>query len=274
MKTWMNFFKKKQKPLRMVHLYDLSVVLPMYQSKQGWELQLIDNIKTINKQLGDATVIEFIVVNDGGEIEQLSNLFDVVRDSHPNIKFISYNGNMGKGFALRTGVAAASAPHIITTDLDFPYQIEDLKKIFLLLKAGEDIVVGRRNPTYYASIPFRRKVISKACNALNRYVLKLPFADAQSGFMGFNKAGRNLFLRTTIDRFLVDTEFLVLAHRLQYPIKVVDINLKSGIRFSSMGWKILATEGKNFYRILRMNKGKISPQKVIVYEQQASVANV
>jgi glycosyltransferase involved in cell wall biosynthesis len=274
MKTWMNFFKKKQKPLRMVHLYDLSVVLPMYQSKQGWELQLIDNIKTINKQLGDATVIEFIVVNDGGEIEQLSNLFDVVRDSHPNIKFISYNGNMGKGFALRTGVAAASAPHIITTDLDFPYQIEDLKKVFLLLKAGEDIVVGRRNPTYYASIPFRRKVISKACNALNRYVLKLPFADAQSGLKGFNKAGRNLFLRTTIDRFLVDTEFLVLAHRLQYPIKVVDINLKSGIRFSSMGWKILATEGKNFYRILRMNKGKISPQKVIVYEQQASVANV
>jgi hypothetical protein len=86
--------------------------------------------------------------------------------------------------------------------------------------------------------------------------------------------GRNLFLRTTIDRFLVDTEFLVLAHSLQYPITVVDINLKSGIKFSSMGWKIIVTEGKNFYRILRMNKGNLSPQKVIVYEQQASVANV
>ncbi len=130
-------------------------------------------------------LLNFIVVNDGGEIEQLSNLFDVVRDSHPSIKFISYNENMGKGFALRTGVVAASAPYIITTDLDFPYHVEDLKKVFLLLKAGEDIVVGRRNRTYYASIPFRRKVISKACNALNRYLLKLPIVDAQSGLKGF-----------------------------------------------------------------------------------------
>lgn len=254
--------------------FNLSVVLPMYKPKEGWERQLIDNIKALKLHLGDDVAVEFIVVNDGGETHQLSILMDRVRRACPHLKFIGYTENKGKGYALRTGVTAASAPHIITTDLDFPYEIEDVKRIYLLLKAGEEIVVGRRNAVYYASTPLRRKVISKACIALNRHVLNLPFGDAQSGLKGFNKVGRNLFLKTTIDRFLVDTEFLVLAHRVKCPITVIDITLKSGIKFSSMGWKILTTEGKNFYRILRMNKGSDAYRKAIAYEQPKSVANI
>jgi glycosyltransferase involved in cell wall biosynthesis len=81
--------------------------------------------------LGDKVEVEFIVVNDGDANEKLSSLFNVVQQAYPHARLIGYNKNRGKGFALRTGVAAALAPHIITTDLDFPYEIEDVKRIFL-----------------------------------------------------------------------------------------------------------------------------------------------
>ena len=41
-----------------------------------------------------------------------------------------------------------------------------------------------------------------------------------------------------------------------------------------MGLKILTTESKNFYKILRMKKTTVAPLKAKVYGQQPRVANV
>jgi glycosyltransferase involved in cell wall biosynthesis len=253
--------------------FDLSIVLPMYKPKPGWEKSLKENMQLLDIEFNFSIAIEYIVVNDGFENERLLNLFDVFQQSEVNVKFISYHRNMGKGYALRTGVAAASAPIVITTDLDFPYEARDIKNVYVLLKSGNEIVTGKRKAEYYDAIPFKRKVISKTCIALNKHVLKLSLADAQSGLKGFNKQGRNLFLQTTINRFLVDTEFLLLATKNKLDIAVLELNLKTGTRFSSMGWKILMTEGKNFYRIIKMNKSSYFPGKLRKYVQPKTVVN-
>lgn len=255
--------------------YDLTIVLPMYKPKSGWEKSLKENIQLLDIEFNYAVKIQYIVVNDGTEDEHLLSLFDVIRQSEKNIWFISYKENMGKGYALRTGVAAAAAPIVITTDLDFPYEAKDLKNVYVLLKSGNEIVTGKRKPEYYIATPFMRKLISKACIAMNKHLLKLSLADAQSGLKGFNLKGKKIFLQTTINRFLVDTEFLVLANKHKLDIAVLELNLKNGIKFSSMGWKVLITEGKNFYRIVKMNKSFAVPAKVNKeYAQPKGTVNV
>lgn len=234
--------------------YDLSIVLPMCRPRAGWEKNLKENIQMLDIEFNYAISIEYIIVNDGFENEHLLSLFDVIQQSERNIKFISYKENMGKGYALRTGVARAKAPVVITTDLDFPYEAKDIRNVYVLVKSGNEIVTGKRKPEYYTATPFKRKLISKACVAINKYVLKLSLGDAQSGLKGFNQKGKHLFLRTTINRFLVDTEFLVLAKKQKMEVAVLELNLKNGVRFSAMGWKVLLAEGRNFYRIVKMNK--------------------
>lgn len=256
----------------MQQAFDLSIVLPMHLPKHGWELQLLSNIQEVMNHLPEGLSVEFVIVNDGNEREDLLSIFDVVSQSFPFIIFYSYKENRGKGYALRRGVKKASAPFVITTDLDFPYLPTDIAKMYELLKAGKPIVVGKRSKQYYISTPFKRKVISKCCIALNRYVLRLPLADAQSGLKGFNKEGANLFKQTTIDRFLVDTEFLVLAHRFNLHISIISLTLKQGIKFSNMKPGTLLKELRNFYRIALMNKSSKIYKNVNDYEAQVSVA--
>lgn len=255
--------------------YDLTIVLPMYMPKPGWEKNLKENMQLLDIEFNYSVKIQYIIVNDGLENQHLLSLFEVIQESEKNVQFISYKENMGKGYALRTGVAAAAAPIVITTDLDFPYEAKDVKNVYVLLKSGNEIVTGKRKPEYYTATPFNRKLISKACIAMNKHLLKLSLGDAQSGLKGFNQKGKKVFLQTTINRFLVDTEFLVLANKHNLDIAVLELNLKNGIKFSSMGWKVLMAEGKNFCRIVKMNKRSYLPAKVKgAYEPAQGVVNV
>jgi dolichyl-phosphate beta-glucosyltransferase len=263
-----------EKHLNMRTHYDLSIVLPMYKPKPGWEESLKENMRQIDVEFQHSISIQYIIVNDGCENEHLLSLFDVIQQSISNVKFISYKENMGKGYALRTGVAAATAPVVITTDLDFPYESKDLRNVYALLTSGNEIVTGKRKEAYYTATPLKRKIISKACIALNKHLLNLKLGDAQSGLKGFNKKGKNLFLLTTINRFLVDTEFLVLANKEKLDIAVLELNLKSGIKFSTMGWKVLIAEGKNFCRIVKINKSLRLPVKEMKYAHPKGVVNV
>lgn len=246
----------------------------MCRPKQGWEKCVKENMQLLDIEFNYSTSIEYVIVNDGFENEHLLSLFDVIQQAENNVKIISYKDNMGKGYALRRGVAAASAPIVITTDLDFPYEIKDVRNVFALLKSGNEIVAGKRKAEYYTATPLTRKLISKACVSLNKHVLKLPLADAQSGLKGFNKKGKRLFLQTTINRFLVDTEFLVLASKQKFDIAVLELNLKNGIKFSTMGLKVLIAEGKNFLRIVKMNTRGDFSAKEKKYAQPASVINL
>jgi dolichyl-phosphate beta-glucosyltransferase len=258
----------------MRHRYNLTIVLPMCKPKPGWEKSLKENMQLIDIEFNYSISIQYIIVNDGFENEHLLSLFDVIQQSESNVKFISYHENMGKGYALRTGVAAASATVVITTDLDFPYESKDIRNVYALLTSGNEIVTGKRKAEYYVATPFKRKLISKACILMNRHLLNLSLGDAQSGLKGFNKKGKTLFLQTTINRFLVDTEFLVLANQQKLDIAILELNLKEGIKFSSMGWKVLLAEGKNFFRIVKMNKSCYLPAKAKKYAQPTGVINV
>ena len=82
-----------------------------------------------------------------------------------------------------------------------------------------------------------------------RNVLKQPIDDSQCGLKAFDNTGKALFLQTTIDRFLFDLEFLMMAGN-SITVSPVPVELRPGVVFSPVNWKVLATEGGNFLKLL------------------------
>jgi len=179
-----------------------------------------------------------------------SEEIDYLKKEILTINFITYQENMGKGYALRKGVTEAKTELIIYTDIDFPYTEESFLAIYAKLIQGNDVVPGHRGEAYYTKTPFARKIISKVLRWILKTFLRLPTDDSQCGIKGFNKVGAAIFLDTEINRFLFDLEFIKLSSKRKVKFQKAEVTLKPNIVFSKVNFKVLARESLNFLKIL------------------------
>ncbi|QMU26824.1 glycosyltransferase family 2 protein [Adhaeribacter radiodurans] len=221
----------------------LDLILPCYNPSVGWKENIIHTIYLLKQSLPD-TEIFIILVNDGSISGVKPGDLDLLKQTLPNFTFISYHQNQGKGYALRRGVQEAKHDLCIYTDVDFPYSIKSFIQLYnALISPENDIVVGVRDKYYYSSLTQNRTIISKFLQVLNQYFLNLPVTDTQCGLKGFNKKGRQVFLRTKINRYLFDLEFIFLAaQNPDVKLLPVLVQLQSGTIFQKMGWRILTME--------------------------------
>ena len=233
-----------------MHDHQLDIVLPCYNPIGNWAQNIVNTVNNVSRQLPGVTLTVYLV-NDGSLKGVHEQELALLQTKLPAFHYIHYQQNRGKGYALREGVKQTTAPICIYTDIDFPYTEESFLKIYRELLSGEsDIAVGARDEDYYANVPATRVRISKTLRFFTRKMLFLPVNDTQAGLKGFNQRGREIFLKTTIDRYLFDLEFLFEAAKIPgiriTPLKVA---LKPGIIFSKMNSRILMNEGYSFFKI-------------------------
>jgi glycosyltransferase involved in cell wall biosynthesis len=156
--------------------------------------------------------------------------------------------NRGKGFTLREGVANTRSEKVVYTDIDFPYQRENLLAIIKALDSA-DVAIGVRAEDYYHNMPAIRIWVSKTLRICIRLLLRIPTDDTQCGLKGFNNKGKQVFLTTTIDRYLFDLEFVFLAARKKLNVQKVPVQLKEGIVLSKLNMRILWRESVNFVNV-------------------------
>ncbi len=230
--------------------FRLHVIVPCYNPPEGWEAALAERFRGFQQAVGDLTdSAKLVVVNDGSPRNATALNFKRLVELLPEVKVVSYPENRGKGYALRQGVIAVESDFYIVTDADFPYTFESMRRVTETLRDIGGIAAGNRDAGYYAHVPGFRRWLSKTLRWMLRHVLRQPIADSQCGLKGFDATGRTVFLKTTIDRFLFDLEFLMLANGRVH-ITPVPVELREGVVFSQVGWKILATEGLNFLKLL------------------------
>ncbi|HEY5876856.1 MAG TPA: glycosyltransferase family 2 protein, partial [Ilumatobacteraceae bacterium] len=113
----------------------LSVVMPAY-NEQGTIAEVLRRV------LASPFVAEVIVVDDGstdGTVDAVRSIDD------PRLRLERQPFNMGKGAALRRGIAEASADFVIIQDADLEYDPDDYGRVLRPLIQGQaDVVYGSR----------------------------------------------------------------------------------------------------------------------------------
>ena len=227
----------------------LDIILPAYNPLPGWEEIVIGRFQSLVKALPDVKIRLFIV-NDGSLRLDEKHSAGLLREVIPDLQWISYTENRGKGYALRQGVKKSTADFVVYTDIDWPYTEESMIGVVRTLTADADAVIGKRDENYYTHLPPARRRISRMLRSFNARLLRLKVDDTQAGLKGFRNHVKDIFLSTTIDRYLFDLEFIYLISAKK-EIKVIGypIALRPGITFSKMNRQILFQEARNFLKI-------------------------
>ncbi|MFK8055509.1 MAG: glycosyltransferase [Saprospiraceae bacterium] len=229
-------------------MLDAQLIVPCYNPREGWGDLLVERFSALRQALG-ATNLGLILVNDGtaagldkDQLQKVLSMDDVV--------FVQHKTNQGKGAAIRTGVANSTAGLILMTDIDLPYTEASMLSVWDTLNSHGGIVAGQRSSAYYVHVPLFRRLLSKTHRGLMRFVFRLPVSDSQAGLKGFDKAGKEIFMATEINRFLVDLEFLARSNK-KVIVHPVPVNLRPGVVFTDFGLGILLSELGNFWRIMK-----------------------
>jgi glycosyltransferase involved in cell wall biosynthesis len=190
------------------------------------------------------------LVNDGSSQGMLiPSDIERLRDAIPGMLFAEHTINQGKGAALRSAAQMSSSPYALFTDIDFPYTQQSVIAVLQALTKHGGIVCGHREQTYYEKVPLVRRWLSKLLRLMLKYFLRLPVTDSQCGLKAMDQSGRDIFLQTTINRYLFDLEFLQKANG-KVTVTAVRVELRDGIIFTAMSLRMLRTEFGNFLKLL------------------------
>ena len=228
----------------------VSFVLPCYNPPTGWHENIFATYCTLSQSIGEQ--FELIIVFDGVSPTVITGQVAFLQSNIPTLKIIDYPINKGKGHAIRQGVSVSTGDIIIYTDLDFPYTIQSMLAIYTnLVNNNCDVAVGVKNSNYYDNVPFMRRVISRYLRFMTGVALSMPITDTQCGLKGFNAAAKSIFLKTTIDRYLFDLEFIRNCFRSKkYRVLAVPVTLNEKVHFRNMDYRILMPEMLNFIKLL------------------------
>jgi glycosyltransferase involved in cell wall biosynthesis len=195
--------------------------------------------------------INLYIVNDGSTINFTNIQIQQLLTIQESVNIVSYLNNRGKGYALRKAISETHSPLIVYTDYDFPFHTGSIKLLIDELDKGADIVLASRNSEYLYLLPLVRRFYSLMSKILNRLFLRVEFYDTQGGLKGFNGKGKEIFMKTRINEFLFDTEFIYLASK-QKDISIVNIHgiIREGLKPSKIRIGVITRELVNYFKIL------------------------
>jgi dolichol-phosphate mannosyltransferase len=227
----------------------LSVVIPCYNEEKTIE-QCVDRVLGIR----DETIeLEVIIVDDCSKDKSLAAARRCA-DRVPSLVLFQHESNMGKGAAVRTGIAHATGDFVAIQDADLEYDPKDLKRLLIPLRLGDaDVVLGsrflssdsRRVPYFWHSMGNRFLTL------LSNILTDLNLSDVQACYKVFR---REIIQSIQLEenRFGFDQE--VVAKIAKMGVRVYEMGISYRGRTYAEGKKITARDGwRAIYCILKYN---------------------
>ena len=119
-------------------LFRLSIIVPSY-NEHSTILRVLDALLSLDIP---GKELEIIVVNDGST-DGTRTLLDSFDDTR--LVRIHHSTHLGKGAAVRTGIAAAKGSHVLIFDADHEYDVEDIPRLVTPILSGRaEVVYGNR----------------------------------------------------------------------------------------------------------------------------------
>ena len=115
----------------------LSVIMPVYNERATLR-QVVDRVLAVPLDM------ELICVDDGSQ-DGSREILQELSASHPQIRVLLHSKNIGKGAALRRGIAEATGDFLIIQDADLEYDPAEYPVLLgPLLQDKADVVYGSR----------------------------------------------------------------------------------------------------------------------------------
>ena len=211
----------------------LSVVMPCY-NEEGTVEEIIARV------LAQPSVGELIVVDDGSEDLTPHLVAKLAEDDH-RIHLVRQPRNLGKGAALRRGIAEATRPFVIVQDADLEYDPADYDAVLAPLVDGRaDACYGSR---FHSSRPHRvlyfwHAVGNGVLTLASNMATDLNFTDMETCYKAFR---REVIQSIDIeeDRFGFEPEITAKLARRGYRLYEVGISY-SGRTYAEgkkIGWR-------------------------------------
>ena len=192
---------------------DVGVLVPAYQSADSLKLLLPDLLAAV--PAGNV-----LVVDDGSTDATVT----VCRGL--GVECRRHDTNLGKGSALATGFAfllAKGASAVITMDADRQHAVSDLPAFIARFKERGDagIIIGRRS-FRPGRMPLARICSNAMTSRILSWICGVPILDSQCGYRLY--AARFLKeITITCPRFEMESEVIIKAARLSFPVLFVDV---------------------------------------------------
>lgn len=206
----------------------VSVVIPTYneavrKDKMKAHLEsIVEYFKNKNMSF------EVLIALDGptDETPQLANEY---ANQLEGIRVLDRKENKGKGYTLREAMMKAEGEIVIFTDMDGATPIKMFDKFLPKFKEENfDVVIGSRD-MQESEVKVHQALWKVALGNGGNLLIQLVgglwgMKDTQCGFKAFTKeATRNILPRTTVNRWGLDFELLMIGKKLGYKIAEVPI---------------------------------------------------
>jgi len=188
--------------------------------------------------------VEVIIIDDG-------STDDTLREAHvayghlANLRVVKHERNLGKGAALRLGLALATGTNVITADADMAINPHHSVEVLAAL-SRVDLAPGTRSVDGHIRYDQRLRTWAGALfNRLARHYTGTYLRDTQCGFKGFRLApARLLAMMSIVEGFAFDLEVLYLADRLALSVEPQLVTWQdiqgSSVRMGRDSWQMLS----------------------------------
>jgi glycosyltransferase involved in cell wall biosynthesis len=211
----------------------LAVIIPAY-NESGTIARVLQTV------LVQPLVQEVIVVDDASSDDTWAVLQPLAQ-LDPRVKLFRHDVNQGKGAALRTGFARASAPIVIVQDADLEYDPADFGTLARPILDGKaDVVFGSRfaGSGAHRVLYFWHYVGNKTLTLLSNMATNLNLTDMETGYKMFR---REVIQKIKIqeNRFGFEPEIVAKVSRLHLRIYQVSISYhgRTYAEGKKIGWR-------------------------------------
>jgi glycosyltransferase involved in cell wall biosynthesis len=211
----------------------LGVIIPAY-NEAGTIAKVLETV------LAQPLVREVVVVDDASRDGTWEALQPPAR-ADARIRLLQHPVNRGKGAALRTGFATATAPIIVVQDADLEYDPADYATLAGPILAGKaDAVFGSRfaGSGAHRVLYFWHYVGNKTLTLLSNMATNLNLTDMESGYKMFRRE-EMLKIQIEEDRFGFEPEIVAKVSRMGMRIYEVPISYygRTYSEGKKIGWR-------------------------------------
>jgi len=194
-----------------------SIIIPAY-NEEARLARGFSRLVPVLDELG-ATTTEVIFIDDGSTDKTL-NVAHQYYGELPEKLLMKQPKNLGKGAAVRLGIAVAQGDNIVVADADMAINPAQMPQMIEMLRTHA-LVPGSR--TVNGKIEYDstlRSIAGSTFSKMVKHYTGTTLRDTQCGFKGFQRgAARVLGALGMIDGFAYDAEFFYLAQLLEIDVE-------------------------------------------------------